>query len=224
MEIAKIRGEARQPGNRHANERLRRRGLIPAVIYGHGQKPETVAVSQHDLELVLGHAVHVVQLDLQGQEKQYLIKDVQYDHLQKDLVHVDLMRVEAHERVAVKVRVELKGEPQGVHEGGELVQLITDLEIECPLLAIPGAITHNVKELGLDQNLHVRDLVLPPDVTALHEPDEIVAVVRTKKGLLEEAVPAAAVAEGAEAAAAEPEVIGKRAKEEEPGAGGEEKK
>ncbi|HOO17486.1 MAG: 50S ribosomal protein L25 [Phycisphaerae bacterium] len=218
MEIAKIRGEARQPGNRHANERLRRRGLIPAVIYGHGQAPETVAVSQHDLELVLGRA-HVVQLDMAaGAGKQYLIKDVQYDHLQKDLVHVDLMRVDVHERVEVKVPVSLKGEAKGIHEGGELVQLITDLEVECPLLSIPELITHNVKELGVDDNLYVRDLTLPPDVKALHEPDEIVAVVRMKKA--EEVAPAAAAAEGAEAAA-EPEVI-KRAKEEE--APGEEKK
>lgn len=222
MEIAKIRGEARQPGNRHANQRLRRRGLIPGVIYGHGQEPETVAVSQHDLELVLGHA-HVVQLDMaDGEGKQYLIKEVQYDHLQKDLVHIDLMRVEAHERVEVKVRVELKGEPKGMHEGGELVQLITDLEIECPLLSIPDVITHNVKELGLDEILHVRDLALPPEVKPLHEPDEIVAVVRLKK-VEEEVVPAAAApVEGAEAAGAEPEVITKRAKEEEPAA--EEKK
>jgi large subunit ribosomal protein L25 len=222
MEIGKIRGEARQPGNRHANERLRRRGLIPAVIYGHGQDPETVAVSQHDLKLVLGHAVHVVQLEMSdGEGQQYLIKDVQYDHLQKDLMHVDLMRVEAHERVEVKVRLELKGEPKGIHEGGELVQLITDLEIECPLLSIPDVIAHNIKELGLDENLHVRDLVLPPDVKSLHEPDEIVAVVRAKKAV-EEEVAVAAPAEAAEAAGAEPEVIAKRAKEEE--AAGEEKK
>jgi large subunit ribosomal protein L25 len=220
MEIGKIRGEVRQPGNRHANQRLRRRGLVPAVIYGHGQEPETVAVSQHDLRLVLGHA-HVVQLEMaDGEGKQYLIKDVQYDHLQKDLMHVDLMRVEAHERVEVKVPVQLKGEPKGIHEGGELVQLITDLEVECPLLAIPELITHNVKQLGVDENLHVRDLVLPPDARALHEPDEIVAVVRMKK-VEEEEVVAAAPAEAAEAAGAEPEVI-RRAKEEE--AAGEEKK
>jgi large subunit ribosomal protein L25 len=222
MEIGKIRGEARQPGNRHVNQRLRRHGLIPAVIYGHGQEPEAVALSQHDLKLVLGHAVHVVQLDMAASEgKQYLIKDVQYDHLQKDLLHLDLMRVEAHERVEVKVRVELKGEPKGVHDGGELVQLITDLQIEAPLLSIPDVITHNVKELGLDENLHVRDLVLPPDITALHEPEDIIAVVRAKKAV-EEVAPVAAPAEGAEAAGAEPEVITKRAKEEE--GAGEEKK
>lgn len=221
MEIAKIRGEARQPGNRHANERLRRRGLIPAVIYGHGEEPETVAVSQHDLELVLGHA-HVVQLDVAaGEGKVYLIKDVQYDHLQKDLVHIDLMRVDAHERVEVKVRLALKGEPKGIHDGGELVQLITDLEIECPLLSIPDVITHNVKELDVDDILHVRDLTLPPEVKPLNEPDDIVAIVRLKKVEEEAVAAAAAPVEGAEAAGAQPEVI-KRAKEEE--ASAEEKK
>ena len=99
MEIAIIQGEARKPGGRHANRRLRKRGLVPAVIYGHEQTPETVALSRHDLLLALKHAQHVVKVAVGKQRTQYLIKDVQFDHLQQEPIHTDLMRVDLDERV-----------------------------------------------------------------------------------------------------------------------------
>jgi len=218
MEIAKIRGQPRIPGGRHANERLRRSGLVPAIIYGHDQPPEPVALSRHDLLLALQDLTHVVQLEINGRKTQYLLKEVQFDHLHKEPIHVDLMRVDPNERVRVKVAVELKGEPRGIHEGGEMVHLIADLEVECPLLAIPEVITHNVRELGLNQALHVKDLELPPGVRALHDADEIVAIVRPRRGVTvaEAAAPAAVEA----AAPSEPEVISK-GKEEKEGEGGE---
>ncbi len=219
MEMTKIRSEPRQPGNRHANERLRRQGLVPAVIYGHQETPEAVSLSRHDLDLALQHATHVVRLAVGGQERPYLIKEVQYDHLQKDPLHVDLMRVDEHERVKVRVPVALKGVPKGVLAGGELVQVLADVEVECPLLAIPEAVYCNVKDIEIDQMLHIREMEFPADVKPLHDADDIVLLVRVKKA---EEGPAAPAEAAAEAAAAEPEVIGKKAKEEE--AAGEEKK
>lgn len=209
MEKMTLQAEPRESAGRHANERLRRRGLIPAVVYGHQETPETIAVSRHDLEIALAHMLRVVDVDVNGQTTQYLIKDVQYDHLQKDPVHVDFMRVSRDERVTVKVVVKLKGEPQGVRDGGEFVQVISDLEIECPITAIPEAITHNIRDLALGDQLQVQQLTLPPDTRALHDPEEAVAIVRAKRGVqAEEEV----VVEGE--GTKEPEVIG-RGKEEE---------
>ncbi len=213
MQIATIQGEVRKPGGRHANERLRRRGLIPAVVYGHGEAPETIALVRHDLDLALENHSHVIEVKLDARSERYLIKEVQYDHLQKDALHVDLMRVDAEERVEVKVAIELKGTPIGVREGGELHHLITDLDIECGLLEIPDVIRVNVADLAIGQALHVGELQLPPGVKALDSPDTVVCAVRLKK--VAAAAPAAAP-EG-EAAPAEPEVIGRVAKEESEG-------
>jgi len=211
MEIARIRGEVRTPGGRHANERLRRRGLVPAVIYGHGQTNEYVAVLQHDLELALHRMAHVVRLETDGRQGQYLIREVQFDHLNEKPIHVDLMRVDPSERVHVRVPLELKGEPRGIHEGGELIQVITNLEIECPLMAIPDVIHQSVKHLELNQALHVRDLELPAGVHARHAPEDMVALVRPRRGV--EAAEEEKVAEAETQAAGEPEVIGKGPKE-----------
>ncbi len=208
-----IEAQPRQPGGRHANRRLRRAGYVPAVIYGHGESNECVAVARHDLELVLGAKKHVLELKRSGGASQrYLIKEVEYDHLGIAPLHVDLMRVRADERVEVKVPLEFRGTAKGQAEGGVLVHVLGELHVECLLLAIPDSIRVNVSDMALGSQLHVRDVVAPPDVRILHGPDEVIAVVRAAGVAVTEA-PAAVEGE-----AAEPEVIGRVAKEKPEGA------
>ncbi len=209
MEIATVKGESREIGGRTANNRIRRRGMLPAIIYGHGEAPQAVSLLLHDLENALARMTHVINLEIGGRAQQYLVKDVQYDHLMKTPIHVDLMRVDPNERVHVRVGVELRGNPRGLTEGGEMVQLISDLEIECPLLAIPEILRPKIDHLHVNDALHVRDLELPEGVRALQPPDTVICHVRTKKLAVE--TPAVAVAEGGPS---EPEMIGRVAKEE----------
>jgi large subunit ribosomal protein L25 len=158
----------------------------------------------------------VIKLRLDGGEEQYLIKSVQYDHLQQTPIHVDLMRVDVTERVQVRVPVELRGRPRGTLEGGTLVSVLTELDVECLLLQIPEHLRAKVDHLGLNEALHVRDIPVPPDVTVLNQPDEIVAIVHPPRGTT-----AAEVEVAATEGAAEPEIISKGPKEEAEGAGGE---
>jgi large subunit ribosomal protein L25 len=214
MQTSVIQGQTRKPGGRHANRRLRKRGLVPAIIYGHEQMPETIAVSRHDLLLALERAQHVVKVAVGKRETQYLLKDVQFDHLQHEPIHADLMRVDPGERVRVNVGIDFRGEPRGVHEGGELLHILTDLDIECPLLNIPETLRVRIDHLGVGQTLHVSDLELPEGITTHHNPEDVVASVRAKRSGV-----AAATEEEAEEvpeeAGAEPEVIRRTAKEEE---------
>lgn len=209
MQIANVKGEVRKDRGRHANDRLRRAGLLPAVIYGHGEAPENVSVSRRDLETAIDASSHVISLQIDGKVNQLLIKDVQYDHLQKNPLHVDLMRVDPNERVHVKVRVELKGTPVGVRNGGEVSLLMSDLDVECRLLDIPDVVVLNIADLDLNQAIHIRELQLPEGVQATAEPEAVVVQVKTRKIVAE--VATAAPVEGA---VAEPEVIGRVAKEE----------
>ncbi|MFO0840272.1 MAG: 50S ribosomal protein L25 [Phycisphaerae bacterium] len=211
MQIVNLDGKTRTPGGRHANERVRRSGYVPGVIYGHGEAPEAVAVSKRDLVNALEENQHVVKLALGGKETQYLIKDVQYDHLQREPLHVDLMRVDPNERVRVKVPLELKGTPAGAKEGGVVLHVLADIEVECRLIEIPEAIRANITEMKLGQSLHVREIELPAGVTAVTPGEDIVAVVRLPKG---PETPVAEIAAGDEAAK-EPEVIGRIAKDRE---------
>src|SRR2546421_7763674 len=205
-----------QLGSR-ANKRLRDSGQLPGVIYGHKEAVVPVTLPKKELVNHLHRGAHLFDLSLDGKSEKVLVKEVQYDHLGLELIHVDFARVSLDEKVEVTVPLELKGEPKGEAEGGVLQQIISELEIECLVTDIPEIIRHNVSEMALNDVLHIKELQLPPGVRCLQDEDLIVATV--KEVLEEAAVPV--VEEGP----AEPEVIGRKPEEEAaPEAGAEEKK
>jgi len=200
-------GRRERIGTRYAR-RLRARGEIPAVIYGHGEAPEVVSLPGHDLEVALQHGARMLTVDLEGRSAQYLIKSVQYDHLGTRPIHLDLMRVRLDETVTLEVGIELRGTPKGVSDGGVLEQYLSSLEVECLVTQIPETLRPSVSGLGVGDSLLVKDLEFPPGVTTTADGEERVATVRL---LAEEAEPE----ESAEAAeAAQPEIITKGKKEE----------
>jgi large subunit ribosomal protein L25 len=192
-----------------ANKRLRDAGFIPGVIYGHKEAVVPVTLPKKEVVNHLNHGTHLFDLALDGKNEKVLVKEVQYDHLGIEVLHVDFARVSADERVEVTVPLELKGEPKGEADGGVLQQIVAEIELECLVTEIPDAIRHNVAEMALGDVLHIKDLQLPPGAKALQDEDLIVATVKE----IAEEVPAEA-AEGA----AEPEVIGRKPEEGEEGA------
>lgn len=190
--------------------RLRRRGMIPAVVYGHQQATLSVAVPGEELERAIRHGTRVVTLQADGNSETALIRDVQWDHLGKEMLHVDFARVAADERVVVTVPLEIRGTPLGLAQGGVLDQTMHALEVECLAIALPDHIRVNVAELQVGSALHVRDLVLPEGVKAMTDPDAVVIHVALKQLEAEAAAPAAVAAEGTE-----PEIIGRKAEEAE---------
>ncbi len=192
-----------QLGSR-ANKRLRDSGQIPGVIYGHKEEVVTVTLPKKEITNHLHQGAHLFELAVDSRRETVLIKEVQFDHLGIEIIHLDFARVDLNERVTVTVPLELRGTPKGEEEGGVLQQIISDLEIECLVTDIPNVIRHNVSELGLDSVLHVKDLQLPPNVRALQDGEQIVATVRE----IQETAEAAATEE-----AAEPELIGRKPEE-----------
>jgi large subunit ribosomal protein L25 len=218
-ETANISVKVRSELGSRRNKRLRDAGFVPGVIYGHKEDVVPVTLPKKELVNHLNHGTHLFALAIDGKNENVLVKDVQYDHLGIEVIHVDFARVDLNERVEVTVPLVLKGEPKGEAEGGVLQQIVADLEIECLVTQIPHDIKHNVSEMALNDVVHIKDLKLPPGVRALQDEDMIVAQV---KEVAEEAP--AEVAEGA----AEPEIIGKAPEEGEEGAapaaeGGEKK-
>jgi large subunit ribosomal protein L25 len=169
-----------------------------------------LSLAEDDVVKAIRHGARVVDLQADGKTEKALIREVQWDHLGKDILHVDFARVAADERIVVPVRIELRGTAPGVAQGGVLDQPLHTLEVECLALSVPESIRVNVGALQVGGAIHVRDLVLPPDVKAMADPDAIVIHVTAPKVEAE-----AAVAPAAETA--EPEVIGRQreAKEEE---------
>lgn len=214
-QTAQVSAEVRSELGSRANRRLRSAGKLPGVIYGHKEAIVPVTLPRKEVVKHLDHGTHLFDLTLDGKSEKVLIKDVQYDHLGLEVLHVDFARVSLDEKVEVTIQLELKGEPKGEADGGVLTQLVQELELECLVTDIPDIIRHNVSEMGLDSDLLVKDLKLPSGVRCLQDEDLVLAQVREIKE--EEEAPAG------EGESAEPEVIGRKADAEEGAEGGEEK-
>jgi large subunit ribosomal protein L25 len=200
-------GEKREGRGTRGARRMRAEGRVPAVLYGHKEATVPLALAGEELANAIRHGSRVVELKLDGGAQQALIREVQWDHLGKDLLHVDFIRVSKDERIHVAVPLEIRGIAPGVTGGGVLDQPMHTVRVECLAVAVPDSIRVNVSELQIGSAIHVRDLHLPPGVTVLDDPDAVVVIIKTP---MAEPEPAAAP----EAGAAEPEVIGRKAAEE----------
>jgi large subunit ribosomal protein L25 len=195
----------KQHGKRDAR-RLRAAGSIPAILYGHGEANIPLSVPADALSTAVRHGSRVVELSGAVQEKAF-IRELQWDVYGLSVLHVDFSRVSEHERLELRVPVELRGQARGVKAGGVIEHLIHELEIECEALQIPEKIEVSVAELDLDGAIHAGELKLPSGVVLLADPDQV--VVQCVMPQAEQEIP------GMEAAAtAEPEVIGRKAEEE----------
>lgn len=206
-ETIQLKTQPRDKFGTAATRRLRKQGLLPAVIYGHKEEVVSVSLPREELERAVRKGAHIVDIEYNGKSEKARIRDVQWDHLGKELLHADFMRVSQDERIVIGVPVQLRGTAPGIAEGGVLDQPIHVLQVECPALEIPPFIRVNIEKLALGQAIHVRELVLPPNVTAEADPDAVVVVVKAPRAEVE----TTELGEGG----AEPEVIKKSPKSEE---------
>jgi len=213
VQTANVSVKVRKETGSRANKRLRGSGFVPGVIYCHKQDVVPITLAKKEITGHLDHGAHLFALSIDGKTENALVKEVQYDHLGMEVIHVDFARVDLNEKVKVTVPLELKGTPKGAAEGAVLQQIIAALEVECLVTEIPEVIRHNVADLEKDAVLHIKELTIPANVKVLQDGELIVATVRE---ILE--VVATAPVEGA---TAEPEVIGRKPTDEEAAEGAE---
>jgi large subunit ribosomal protein L25 len=170
-----LKAQSRTGSGSRAAVKLRKQGLVPGVVYGHKQENAQVAVSADELDRAIRvqHA-RVLDLDIGGKKETVLIREVQWDYLGKQMIHIDFERKDRAELVRVSVPVELRNAPKQTG-GGVLDQPLHTLHVECPLGSIPEAIRIDITNLTLGQPIHVRELTLPTGVKVL-EPAEAVVV------------------------------------------------
>ena len=203
--------EKRKTLGKRNNERLRRSGRLPATLYGHGEEAVSLSLAEDQFVASLRHGAKVV--DLSGDaEGKALLQDVQWDAFMQQVLHVDLLRVHAGEKVTIEVPIELKGEAPGLNEGGVIEQVVHSIEIEVALDVIPEKLHISVKNLHVGGHLTAKDITdMPAGAVILGDEDEM--IVHCVLPASEEEVE-----EGEEGATAEPEVISKgKADDEEEG-------
>ena len=214
MAVIQLKGSRRESIGKGWARKARAAGQIPAVLYGHGETPQPIAVEFREFEVALrGHkgSNAIVNLNVAGGEFTALVRDVQYDPLSRAIIHLDFQHISLTENIEVEVPVHFVGTPLGVKDGGGILEhLVRTLTVRCLPTAIPAGIDVDVTALNIGQNLHVSDLA--PGTGYEIITDAHVAVAAVVAPAAEEVV--AAPVEGEVAAAAEPEVVGAKGKKE----------
>ena len=204
--ILSLKAEVREHVGSRASSVVRGQGRIPAIVYGHKQEPVAISLDAHDFVEGLHHGHRLIDVKVGRKSEKIIVKDVQYDHLGRDVIHADLMRVDVKQKVTVTVPVEFKGAAKGTHHGGILEEHADRLEVECLPTHIPEVLVVSVKEMEVGESLHASDMTLPEGVALVSPADtllvacHVLAVAKTAEELEEEAPTAPEVIGEAKAA------------------------
>lgn len=188
-----LKAQTRKERGKKRNAELRKQGNIPAIVYGHKKDPQSLTMNEHDFVEVLHHGKKLMDIEVDGKPEKLLLKEVQYDHLGRKVIHVDLIRVDLSEKVKVEVPLIFKGVAFGTTEGGVVEEHLTKLEIECTVTEIPDSIDVNIKGLKLNDSLFVKDIVLPPNTKLISDPELLVIACKEPVEIVEPTVEAAAL-------------------------------
>ena len=206
MQELKIKATKREVLGKKARF-LRRQGITPAHLFGHSLESLAIQCSTDELMKVVSHAgtTRLISLKLEGDKdtKTVFVREIQKDTMTRELLHVDFFQVRKGEKMTMDVPIVLVGEAPAMKGKGRIMSRgINVLSIECLPEKVPPQIEVNVSVLiELDQSLHVKDIVLDPDIQVHNDPDQLVAKVSEMVIKVEEEVkPAAAEAVEGEAA------------------------
>jgi large subunit ribosomal protein L25 len=205
-------------GTRAAN-RLRKSGLIPGVLYGHGKDAVLIAVEPHVLRDALGtsagtHAVLDVTFEGQKRGHKAIVKELELDRVKSTVIHVDLQEIRLDETIETTVSIRFEGDSKGVKAGGMLDESTREVTVKGVVTAIPEHLVLDISELDMNETLKVSDLQVPEGIEVLAEADEVLcSVLPPRKVEAEEGVEGEEAVEGE--AATEPELVGKKDEEAE---------
>jgi len=211
MANATLKASRRDTSGKGAARQLRSTGRVPAVLYGHGDRTESLAIDAHELELLLHHVNPentLIGLDIDGGARaDVLIREIQRHAYRPEVLHVDFLLVHGDEVLKLDIPVRLTGTPVGVmDEGGVLDQVLYELHVECLPGNIPEAAEVDISGLHVGDSVRVSEISMP-NVTILMDGELAVASVLQPRVQEEEP-------EAADDATPEPEVLRAKSTEE----------
>jgi len=184
MEKRKLKVKLRDRTGKEYVKKLRKNGVLPAVLYGpHLKKSLPLEVDMKELRSFLSQSdkAKIITLEITDQktDKQHnvIIKDSQWDLIKGDLQHLDFYAVTRGETVTTTVPISFVGKSQGEKIGGIVEHLVRELDLECLPKDLPSIIEVDITPLGLGDSLSVGDVKVPSGIKVLTHPQEVVVSV-----------------------------------------------
>ena len=183
---------------------LRKAGKVPAVVFGHGLESISVTLDAHEFDLLRRtiHSNSIISLEIDGKDtRRVMVHGIHIDPRTRHLLHVDLFALKSGEEVTVEVPLHTTGEAYAATKlGGTLLHTVDRVRVRALPEALPEAFEVSVEPLvDFEAAIHLRDVAMPPGVTLLADPDEVVAKVIPQRAV-EEPVVAEVAPEAAEVA------------------------
>src|ERR1035437_9070520 len=166
MATANLPAKVRETAGKGAARKLRAVGEVPAIIYGHGREPQSLAINTYTLERMLGKVSYkttVIELEVAGlPAARTLIREIQRHPYKRHILHVDFQELIAGEKVTVRVPLIFVGTAEGVRTGGGILdQVMHEMEISCDPADIPNHIDVDVSLLVIGHSIHVGEVKVP---------------------------------------------------------------
>lgn len=205
MDNVSIVVQQRDAVGSRAARRLRKAGLIPGVIYGHGQAATPIAIEPHVMREAVStsaglHAVLDVAIEGERGRRKAIIKDIALHPTKGTALHVDLQEIRLDETIESVVAIRFEGESKGVKAGGVLDESLREVTVKGRVTDIPDHLVLDITSIDIGETGRVADLLVPDGIVVLDDPDQVLCSVLAPRKAEEEEV----VAE-----AAEPQVVGK---------------
>jgi large subunit ribosomal protein L25 len=184
-----VTAQPRVDAGKGASRRLRRTGLVPAIVYGAHLDPEMISISHNELLKHLEHEAfysHVLDVTLGDTTTKVVLKDMQRHPAKPFILHVDFMRVSQDEKLRMTVPIHFVNEEKckGVKIGGQASHKMTEVEILCLPADLPEFIAVDLIDMEIGDIIHLSELSMPAGVTLAHQPDpdEPVVVIHGARG------------------------------------------
>ena len=197
-----INGVRRTEFGKGASRRARRDGLVPAVIYGHGEKPQHITLPARELGVALKQSNVLLDISIDGKTELTLPKAIVRHPLKQILEHVDLVLVRRGEKVVVAVPVHAIGEHD---RDGILEHVHNSIEVRVEATAIPSFLEVSIEGMHSGESRYASDVKLPAGVELESDPKTIVVHLSEKSTVVEEVVAPVAAATDAAAPAEDAE-------------------
>jgi large subunit ribosomal protein L25 len=190
---AKLKVSQREAFGSRATRRLRREGLVPGVVYGHGGEARPFQIPARELRTILGTGQNLFDLELDGSKAvPVVIKEQQHHPVRGDVLHLDCLEVRLDEEIQAEVPIELEGADQapGVREGGVLEHVTREVTVEALPTEIPEQITVDVSEMEINDTINLDAVSIPSGVKLMaEEPEEITIATLSPPRVEEEPEP-----------------------------------
>jgi len=194
----KLSLETREDKGKGASRRLRHSDMVPGIVYGDGKDSISVSIAHKDLAYQLDNEAfysHILDVTIDGgKPENVVLKDLQRHPSKARLLHFDLMRVNANEKITMHVPIHFTGEdvaPGVKLQGGNVSHHTVDVEISCLPKDLPEFLTVDISELQVGEAVHLSDVKVPEGVTVValthgSEHDQPVASIHLPRGATED--------------------------------------